>query len=200
MDTLTAAVMLFLIMDPFGNTPIFHAVLKEVPEGKRPRIIAREAAIALVILLAFLHAGQPIMTFLNLKQPTLNISGGIILFIIALRMLFPWAETEPESPENSPLIVPLAMPLLAGPSAVAVLLLLASTEPDRMADWTLALILAWLVTAAILISSPFLLKVLKRRGIKALTRLMGMILIMVSIQMLLDGIAKYLGLSVPSVL
>lgn len=186
--------MLFLIMDPFGNTPTFHSVLKGVPEAARPRIIAREAVIALFILLAFLFAGQHIMGFLSLKQSTLSISGGIILFVIALRMLFPRAEPEPEQ-EESPLIVPLAMPLLAGPSAVAVLLLLASSAPERMLDWTLALLLAWSLTAGILVASPLLLKVLKKRGIKALERLMGMILIMVSVQMLLDGIAKYLGLT-----
>ena len=194
METLSAAVMLFLIMDPFGNMPVFNSVLKEVPEGRRTRIIARESTIALGILIVFLWAGQPIMNFLNLRQPTLSISGGIILFIIALRMLFPRQEFEIETNRDEPLIVPLAMPLIAGPSCVAVLLLLASSEPQRMRDWTLALLASWSATAAILILSPLLLKLLTRRGIKALERLMGMILIMVSVQMLLDGVANYLGL------
>jgi multiple antibiotic resistance protein len=189
--------MLFLIMDPFGNMPVFNSVLKEVPEGRRTRIIARESTIALGILIVFLWAGQPIMNFLNLRQPTLSISGGIILFIIALRMLFPRQEVEIEYTREEPLIVPLAMPLIAGPSCVAVLLLLASSEPQRMLDWTLALLASWSATAAILILSPLLLKLLTRRGIKALERLMGMILIMVSVQMLLDGVASYLGLERP---
>ena len=197
MDTLSASVMLFLIMDPFGNMPVFNSVLKEVPEGRRTRIIARESTIALGILIVFLWAGQPIMNFLNLRQPTLSISGGIILFIIALRMLFPRQEVEIEYTREEPLIVPLAMPLIAGPSCVAVLLLLASSEPQRMLDWTLALLASWSATAAILILSPLLLKLLTRRGIKALERLMGMILIMVSVQMLLDGVASYLGLERP---
>lgn len=195
MDTLSATVMLFLIMDPFGNMPVFNAVLKEIPEKRRPRIIARESVIALGILLVFLWAGQPIMNFLNLSQPTLSISGGIILFIIALRMVFPRQEVEIETNREEPLIVPLAMPLIAGPSCVAVLLLLASSNPQRMLDWTFALLASWSLTAAILILSPLLLRHLTRRGIKALERLMGMILIMVSVQMLLDGIANYLGLT-----
>ncbi len=195
MDTLSAAVMLFLIMDPFGNMPVFNAVLKEVPEPRRPRIIARESLIALGFLLVFLWAGQPIMSFLNLRPPTLSISGGIILFVIALRMVFPRHEPEIEPLREEPLIVPLAMPLIAGPSCVAVLMLLASSEPHRMFDWTLALLTSWSLTAAILILSPLLIRLLKRRGIMALERLMGMILIMVSVQMLLDGVANYLGLA-----
>lgn len=195
MDTFSATVMLFLIMDPFGNMPTFHAVLRDVAEPRRPRVIAREAVIALGILLIFLWAGQHILTFLGLSPPALNISGGVILFIIALRMLFPRHEADIESGGEEPLIVPLAMPLIAGPSCVAVLLLLASSAPERMLDWTLALLVSWSLTAVILVCSPALLRHLTKRGIKALERLMGMILIMVSVQMLLDGIAAYLGLS-----
>ena len=196
MDILSASIMLFLIMDPLGNIPLFLSALKNVPEKRRFQIIFRELLIALFAMLLFLFLGPKTLVFLNLKQESISIAGGIILFLIALKMIFPPSHSEQsEASEKEPFIVPLAIPLVAGPSILATLLLLVSKEPDRLKDWFFALFIAWFITTLILLSSSLLNKVLKERGLIAIERLMGMILVAMSVQMFLDGIAEYLNLN-----
>ena len=189
----SAAVTLFLIMDPLGNMPVFNAVLSQVEQKRRSRVIARELLIALGILLGFLFAGNAILAFLGLSQPSLNIAGGILLFIISLRMIFP-SQQEPGDDQQTadPFIVPLAVPLIAGPSTIAVLLLLSSSQPDQLPSWTVALLLAWFGTTCLLLASRPLLKLIGTRGSRALERLMGMILVILATQMLLNGIRDFI--------
>jgi len=193
-DIVRAATTLFLIMDPLGNAPVFNALLCEHPPRARVRIIARELLIALAILATFLFAGESILGFLGLSQPSLNIAGGVLLFLISLRMLFPAAQSREDEQVEDPFIVPLAMPLVAGPSALAVLILLGSSEPEKMGEWGLALLIAWLLVTVILVLSPYLLRLLGERGMRAMARLMGMLLVLVAVQMLLDGISQYVAL------
>ncbi len=190
-DVLQVATTLFLIMDPLGNAPVFNALLREYPPHQRARIIARELLIALAILATFLFAGSTILAFLGLTQPSLNIAGGVLLFLISLRMIFPGAQAGENEQIEDPFIVPLAMPLVAGPSALAVLILMGSSQPERMGEWGVALVLAWLVVTVILVLSPYLMRLLGARGMRALARLMGMLLVLLSIQMLLNGISQY---------
>ncbi len=190
-DIAAAAATLFFVMDPLGNIPVFNAVLSRFTPRRRAQITARELVIALVILLTFLFAGTAILDFLGLTQPSLNIAGGVLLFIIALRMIFPHASGEVASERDEPLIVPLAMPMVAGPSTIAILLLLSSTEPARIWEWCTALVIAWAVTTVLLTASPFLLRVLGDRGLRALERLMGMLLVLLATQMLLDGVREF---------
>src|SRR5436190_16018437 len=194
MTTLTAAVTLLLVMDPLGNLPVFIAVLDRVPAARRRRVLVRELLFALGVALAFLFAGRPVLEFLGLRQESISIAGGIVLFLIALNMLFP---TEggalADQPEGEPFLVPLAVPFIAGPSALATLLLLERSDPGRLWDWLLALLAAWAATAAVLLTAPVLLRVLGRRGLIALERLTGMLLVMIAVQMVLDGVRKYLG-------
>lgn len=191
-DIAAASVTLFFVMDPLGNVPVFNTVLARCDRRRRTRIVARELCLALLILFGFLFAGNAILGFLGLSQSSLNIAGGVLLFIISLRMIFPRAAMveEPE-PDEEPFLVPLAMPLVAGPSTIAVLLLLSSAQPHRLAEWTVALLLAWLGTTILLVASPFLLQFLGRRGSRALERLMGMILVILATQMLLNGIRDF---------
>ncbi len=190
-DTLAVAVTLFFVMDPLGNIPVFNAVLSRYDARTRSKIVARELIIALVILLVFLFAGNPVMRFLGLTQPTLSLSGGILLFIIALRMIFPLPATADEEEVADPFIVPLAMPLVAGPSTIAILLLQSSQHPKQVWDWCASLLLAWIATTAILSFSPWLMNALGDRGVRALERLMGMLLVMLSVQMFLNGVAQF---------
>jgi multiple antibiotic resistance protein len=190
-DIASAAVTLFLIMDPLGNVPIFNAVLVKLDRRRRTLVVARELLIALIILLGFLLAGNTILGFLGLTQPSLSIAGGILLFIISLRMIFPGKATDDEAVQDDPFIVPLAVPLIAGPSTIAVLLLLSSNQPDRIVEWSLALLLAWLGVTILLVTSPYLLSVIGLRGSRALERLMGMILVILATQMLLNGIRVF---------
>lgn len=199
MDIWSAAIMLFLIMDPLGNLPVFMSILKMIEPKRRKIVLARELFISLIILLLFLYSGQGLLNFLNIRQETVSIAGGIILFLIALRMIFP----QPGGAlglavGEEPFIVPLAIPMVAGPSTLAALILLAHQDPSRMTDWTIALCSAWLVTAAILMFSSLFNRILGERGLTAIERLMGMILVMIAIQMFLDGVGEYYALpSIP---
>ncbi len=191
-DITSVAATIFLIMDPLGNVPVFNAVLSGFDKRKRTKVITRELIIALVILFFFLFTGNAILGFLGLTQSSLNIAGGFLLFLISLRMIFPQAKPVDETETfDDPFIVPLAVPMIAGPSAIAILLLLSSSQPDRLAEWSIALFLAWLGATILLLASPLLLKVLGNRGARALERLMGMILVILATQMLLNGIRDF---------
>ncbi len=194
MTIYSAAILLFLVMDPLGNVPVFLSVLKDVAHERRRKIIIRELLFALLVLLAFLFFGRFILNALNISEPSLSIAGGIILFLIALKMIFPSREGMfGYELDREPFIVPLAVPLIAGPSAIASVLLLATREPDRMFDWLISLICAWIASALILLASGRLSRALGRRGLTAMTRLMGMILTTISVEMFLDGLKLYLS-------
>lgn len=190
MELASVAFTLFLVMDPLGNIPMFLSALKEVPAERRRAVLVRELLIAYAVLVACLLVGQPLLRSLRLDQEAISIAGGIVLFLIALRMIFPSeGGVLGDAPEGEPFIVPLAIPLLAGPSALSAILVLARTAPERTLGWLGALTLAWAASAAILLSSNLFYKVLRRRGLLALERVMGMILVMLAVQMFLDGLA-----------
>ena len=191
MELASVAFTLFLVMDPLGNIPLFLSALKEVPAERRRRVLVRELLIAYAVLVACLLVGQPLLRSLRLDQESISIAGGIVLFLIALRMIFPSeGGVLGESIEGEPFIVPLAIPLLAGPSALSAILVLASTAPERTLGWLGALTLAWGASAAILLSSNLFYRILRRRGLVALERVMGMVLVMLAVQMFLDGLAQ----------
>lgn len=194
MEIWSAAITLFLIMDPLGNLPIFTSILRDVPTERHRPIVVRELLIALFVMVLFLFLGESILAVMRLKTEAVSISGGIILFIIAIRMIFPAPKKTmaDETSAEEPFIVPLAVPLIAGPSLLASLMLLANRHPDMTMYWLLAVVGAWSVSALILLSAPKVVKVLGQRGLMACERLMGMILIMLSVQMLLDGLSNYL--------
>ncbi|HET7330554.1 YhgN family NAAT transporter [Dyella sp.] len=197
MTTMSAAILLFLIMDPLGNIPFFLTLLKDVPPKRRRAVMVRELLIALAVLLLFLMGGQLILKLLQLRQESVSIAGGIVLFLIGIRMVFPPAEGGifGQAGEGEPFIVPMAIPGVAGPSAMAALLLLTNTQPGRTADWAIALLCAWLATAIILLSSTYLFRWLGESVLTALERVMGMLLIALSVQMFMGGIAAYLHLT-----
>jgi multiple antibiotic resistance protein len=186
---LSAAMILFLVMDPIGNTACFSILLKDVDARRHRWIVLREVCIALLILVIFLFAGRELLRFLDISQASLGISGGVILFLIAIDMIFHGATSRfTTSEEDEPFIVPLAIPLVAGPSAMATVMLLMAREPARWRDWFLALLLAWCASSVILLFSKQVGHLLGNRGLAALTRLMGMILIIVAVEMLIKGI------------
>jgi multiple antibiotic resistance protein len=192
MDILSAVITLFLIMDPLGNVPVFLAVLKQVPPERRRKILVREVLIAYAVLLFFLMVGESALRLLQIQQETISIAGGIVLFLIALRMVFPQTGTLEESSAGEPLVVPLAIPLIAGPSTLATLLLLRADTGSTLKLW-LAMTIAWFATAAILVAAPFFYRALGERGLIAMERLMGMVLVMISVQMFLNGVATFIG-------
>lgn len=193
MDILSAASMLFLIMDPLGNLPAVLSILKHIDPKIRRRVLIRELCFALVILLLFLFAGKSIMAFLHVSPETLSISGGVILFIIAIRMIFPSAGSITGlAAGEEPFIVPLATPMIAGPSVIAALLLFSSQHPTELMPLMIAVLLAWGAAFLIFMSYSVIYRLLGEKGLKAVERLMGLLLVMLSTQMLLDGIKHYM--------
>ena len=193
MTIASSALLLFLILDPLGNLPIFLSLLRGIAPKRQRVILARELLIALAVLMAFLWAGKYALEVMNLRQESVSIAGGVILFLIGIRMIFPPPEgLMGEVPDGEPFIVPMAVPLIAGPSGMAAVILMGSQEPGRMLDWSLAVLIAWGATAAILFCAPWLYKLLGRRALTAVERLMGMLLVAISVQMLMDGIGSYL--------
>lgn len=200
MTTLSAALLLFLVMDPLGNIPLFMTTLKKVDKKRQRFVVIRELLIALALLVGFLFAGQYLLRLLQLSETALTTAGGIILMIIALRMIFPSRDKSlHEEIEGEPFIVPLAIPYVAGPSAMATCMLLISREPERWPDWLLAVVLAWLASALIIYFSSYFARFLGEKGMTAIERLMGMVLITVAVQMLLNGIGEFVGIAGKSV-
>lgn len=189
MTILSAALLLFLVMDALGNVPIFIASLKAVDPKRQTLVVARELAIALVVMIGFLFLGKPITALLGISEAALSIAGGVILAIIALRMIFPRNESEDE-PAEEPFIVPLAIPYVAGPSVLATEMLLMSREPSRWMEWLIALLAAWLASSAILFFASTFRRYLGRRGLVAIERLMGMVLITLAVQMVITGLSS----------
>lgn len=188
---LALAVTLFLVLDPFGNAAVFHGVLSRIPEERRRKVLVRELLVALGILLGFLFLGKHLLGFLGLRPATLSISGGILLFLIALGMVFPSHSVLGETGDDEPFIVPLAVPLMAGPSTIALILLTSSKYPDGTVSIMLAVGAAWLASSIVLLQAPSVMKFIGTKGTRALERLMGLLLILVAVQMFLDGVTSY---------
>ena len=196
MDIFAAATLLFLVMDPLGNIPLFLSVLKQVPEERRRLVLRRELLIAYVVLLIFLVLGPYILSFLQVSQEAIRIGGGIVLFLIAIKMVFPQeGGLLGKTLDGEPFIVPLAIPLIAGPSSLAMIMLMRKSAEDQWLDMWLAVTAAWVVSALILLASRRLYVLLGARGLIAIERLMGMVLIIMAVQMLLEGTAEYLNLA-----
>jgi MarC family membrane protein len=188
----SAFVLLLLVLDPFGSLPIFISVLKGVaPERRRP-VALREATIAFCVLLAFMLAGQAFLSLMRLSERSLEVAGGVILLIIAVRMIFAGgAEVYASDSQREPLIFPLAVPLLAGPSAMATVLLLASRQPDRLMHWIGALTLAMAVSAAVLLGADRIRRWLGHSMVAAIEKLMGLVLTAIAVEMILAGLKRY---------
>jgi multiple antibiotic resistance protein len=190
MTFVSAAILLFLVMDPLGNILLFVAALQSVAPERRMRVVARELVIAYAVLVLFLFTGEHLLGWLGISGQALTIAGGIVLFLIALRMVFPTSESSlaEQLDAGEPLIVPLAIPYVAGPSTLATLLLLMSREPTRWPAWLGALTCAWLVSAAILVLGGRIGRFFGKRGLIALERLMGLLLVALAVQMFLEGL------------
>jgi len=184
----SATILLLLITDPLGNIPIFVNTLRAVPPERRARVIVREVLIAFGLLLAFMFVGQSFLKAMSLSDVSLQIGGAVVLFLIALRMIFPPPPQDTPVPLAEPLIVPLAIPALAGPSAMATVLLLVSQAPERRLEWVAALTVTMLVCAVVLLLAERLQRVVGLRVVSAFERLMGLILVSISVEMLIRGL------------
>jgi multiple antibiotic resistance protein len=196
MTIIQAAVLLLLVMDPLGNVPYFVLVLEKVEPERRRRVLIRELLIAYGLMLIFLFFGAEILHLFQISDETLRIGGGIVLFLIGIGIVFPAKDvliSSEDATDHEPLVVPLAVPLIAGPSAMTVVIVLAR-QYGRSFDLVLSLTLASAASASILLMSSFLYRVIGKRGFRAIARLMGMILILISIEMVTTGIKKSFNL------
>lgn len=190
---LSATILLLLVTDPLGNIPIFVAALRAVPPQRKAYVILRECLIAFSILLLFMFFGNRFMDALGLSDVSLQIGGGVILFLIALRMVFPVPEgIFGAAPGGEPFIVPLAIPAIAGPSSLATVLLMVSREPERLFEWIGALSIALATSAIVLVFSEKLQRRLGERAVIAFERLMGLVLIAIAVEMILKGIRAFI--------
>jgi multiple antibiotic resistance protein len=194
MEMVSAALVLFFVMDPLGNVPVFISVLERVEPRRRRVVLARELLIALGLLVGFLFFGQTLLEVLHLDTDAIRVGGGIVLFLIALRLVFPserlWTG---DDLDGEPLVFPLAVPMVAGPSALATILLLAQTSSPHRLSVLIAIASAWAASAIILFASSGLLRIVGRRGLMAAERLMGMLLVLLAVQMVMEGVRAFLA-------
>lgn len=190
---LSALVLLLLVLDPFGSLPIFISVMRAVAPERRRRVALREAAIAFGVLALFMVGGQGFLGLMRLSERSLEVAGGVILLIIAVRMIFASGGEiyAPDGSGREPLIFPLAVPLLAGPSAMATVLLLASRQPEKLMQWFAALTVAMTISALVLLGADRLRKLLGSSMVSAIEKLMGLVLTAIAVEMILAGLKRY---------
>lgn len=184
----SATVLLLLITDPFGNIPVFANALKHVPPERRAWVILRENLIAFALLLSFMFVGEGFLRLMGLRDTSLQMAGGVVLFLIALRMIFPPPAGQEVEFQGEPLIVPLAIPAIAGPSALATVILLVSRAPERRLEWIGALALTITVGALVLLLAERIQRLLGHRFVMAMERLMGLILVAVAVEMMVRAV------------
>ncbi len=188
----SALILLLLILDPFGNLPFFIAIMRQLPKQRRLPVALREIGIAYVVLLAFMWGGQGFLRIMGLSQPALEVAGGVILLLVAIKMIFSsTSEIFGGTDGKEPMVFPLAVPLLAGPSALATVLLLTSRQPGQMWTWVAALTAAIVVTGGLLLMAETLLKWVGDSVMRAGEQLMGLILTAIAVNMLLGGLRTY---------
>lgn len=193
----STAVLIFFILDPLGNIPLLLSILKKIDKQRRSKIIIREMLIGLFILVVFLFFGEQFLSLFHLQTPSITIAGGIIFFVISLKMIFPNGDDGDvfvTKKGDEPLVVPIAVPMIAGPAALATLLVLSKTNAEHTGSLFISLLLAWAMASAVLLFSPNLYKILKEKGLNALERLMGMLLLIMSVQMFVDGLLALMPL------
>jgi len=193
MDLLSATALLLVTTDPLGNVPGFIAILQPVPRERRRRLVVRELFFALAIMLAFLAGGRQLTGLLGIHSEAISIAGALVLFLIAIEMILPGRgrRENGSASASEPFVVPLATPLIAGPSTLATIILITS-NPGGFQIGLAAILISWAVVFVTLTAAPWIMRIIGERGARAVERLMGMLLVMLSVQMLLNGLDTYL--------
>jgi MarC family membrane protein len=190
---LSALVLLLLVLDPLGSLPVFISVMRNVAPERRGVVALRESAIAFGVLLVFMLSGQTFLTLMHLSERSLEVAGGVILLIIAIKMIFATGSEmyAAHGTPREPLIFPLAVPLLAGPSAMATVLLLASRQPERTMHWVAALTVAMAFSALVLLLADRIRRWIGSSMVSAIEKLMGLVLTAIAVEMILAGLKRY---------
>ena len=187
-------VTLILVMDPFGNIPLFITALKRVPQERRTKVLLRELMIALLIMMLFLFAGAKILAWLGIAKYSLGVSGGIVLFIMSIKLVFNSLgdeQTQLNQKDEEPFVVPLAIPLIAGPASLSMLLILSAGAPSKVFYLFIGVLIASFLNGLVLLLSFPISNILGRRGLIALERLTGLIMVLISVNMMMGGISEF---------
>ncbi len=189
---LSAFILLLLVLDPLGSLPVFIPLMRAVAPERRTRVALRELLVAFSVLFAFMFFGDVFLRVMRLSERSLEVAGGVILLMVAIRMIFSHEGGVYGTPEGKePFVFPLAVPLLAGPSAMATVLLLASRQPNQLMSWVGALCCAMAVSGAVLLLCERLRKLLGDSVVSALEKLMGLVLTAIAVEMILAGLKQY---------
>ena len=196
MELITSYVItLILVMDPFGNIPLFITALKRVPSERRTKVLLRELMIALFIMVVFLFAGAKLLAWLGIAKHSLGVSGGIVLFIMSIKLVFNSLEDEQahiNQRDEEPFVVPLAIPLIAGPASLSMLLILSAGAPSKVAYLFAAVLAASFLNGVVLLLSFPISNMLGRRGLIAVERLTGLLMVLISVNMIMGGISDFI--------
>lgn len=187
-------ITLILVMDPFGNIPLFITALKRVPTERRTKVLVRELVIALIIMMAFLFAGAKMLAWLGIAKYSLGVSGGIVLFIMSIKLVFNSLgdeQTQINQKDEEPFVVPLAIPLIAGPASLSMLLIMSAGAPSKVISLFVAVLIASFLNGVVLLLSFPLSNILGRRGLIALERLTGLLMVLISVNMMMGGISEF---------
>lgn len=193
-EFVSAVVLLLLVTDPWGNVPLVPSLVAGCAPERRRWVIVRECLIAFVILLAFMFGGHTFLQVMHLSEASLSIAGGVILFLISIRMVFGspegiWGDVA----QGEPFIVPLAVPFIAGPSALATVMLMATRDPSRIGMWAAAITVTMAIVTVILVFAERIRVVLGEKAVIAIERLAGLILTAIAVEMLLGGIRSFVS-------
>jgi multiple antibiotic resistance protein len=186
--------MLFVV-NPFGCVPIFVSLVKDFEPKRQRLILFRESVFGGILALVLLWAGRGFLQAIHIEDYAVNLSGGILIFLVAISMIFPEShkpvkEKNKDRQKKEPFVVPIATPLLAGGGFFAVLMNLVNAAPTF--DVALALLITWLIVIPVSVSAAYLQKLLGKRGLLVLEQLMGMMLTMLAIQIILGGVNGFL--------
>jgi len=192
MSLFSLTLTLFLIMDPLGKVKQFLSILDGIPHRRQRLVIAREMIMALVAMMVFSLLGEYISAAFQVNKTTIFISAGIILFLTAIRILFPKEDHLPRVPGNEPFLVPLAIPMIASPALLATIMLFSQAEP-LMWPMVYSILMAWGISSVLLIFSRPLRRILTQNGLLAIERLMGMVLVLIAVQRFLEGIVLFMA-------
>lgn len=191
---ISSVITLALVMDGFGNIPLFITALKKVAPERRKTVLIRELGIALFIMVTFLFLGKWFLQAFGVHEYSLSIAGGIILFIISIKLVFGGDEEPKSDPkEDEPFVVPLAIPLVAGPAALSMVMIISAQQPNKLITLA-AVVTASLINSVILMASFPLSNLLGKRGLIAIERLTGMMLVLMSVDMIMNGVSDFMKL------
>lgn len=191
-EVIQIALTFFLVTNPIGNCPTILALVKDFDFSRQRRIMIREGFFALLIALFFQYLGEHFLGFLHIKNYAVTLCGGLLLFLVAIHMIFSLSATsETKALKQEPFFVPIATPLLSGPGLLTIIMLKSHLESNALII-TLAILLAWVGVISVMAGAPYLQKLFGKRGMTALEQLMGLILTMIAVQMLVTGANLFL--------